>query len=154
MTTIDTALNDLVDRDQITTLVARLGLALDEGDYEGLRSLLIDDVTVRTPGGTADGHEAVIAQASRNHRPDQPCQHVITNVLIDLTGDRATARANLVVAFGSRSAGGERPLDVPVQYTMGEIYRFDLLRTPAGWRFARIETAPVWTSGTPAPVPA
>jgi hypothetical protein len=146
MTTTATALDQLVERDEITTLVTRLGLALDEADFEGLRALLTEDVTVRTPGGTAAGREAVIAQASRNHRPDQPCQHMITNVLVDLTGDRAKARANLVVAFGSRGDGA-RPLDLPVRYTMGEIYHFELERTPDGWRFARIETSPVWTSG-------
>jgi hypothetical protein len=146
MTTTDTALGQLVERDEITTLVTRLGLALDEADFERLRALLTDDVTVRTPGGTATGREAVIAQARRNHRPDQPCQHVITNVLVDLNGDHATARANLVVAFGSRAEGG-RPLEVAVQYTMGEIYHFELERAPDGWRFARIETTPVWTSG-------
>jgi hypothetical protein len=37
---------------------------------------------------------------------------------------------------------------------MGEIYHFEVRRTPDGWRFAGIETSPVWTSGTPAPVPA
>jgi hypothetical protein len=148
-----TALHDLVERDEITTLVTRLGVALDDAEFERLRSMLTDDVTVRTPGGTATGREAVIAQASRNHRPDQPCQHLITNVLVDLDGDRARARANLVVVFGSR-AGGSRPLDLPVRSTMGEIYHFEVRRTPDGWRFARIETAPVWTSGPPVPVPA
>jgi SnoaL-like domain len=155
MMTTATDLHNLLERDEITTLVARLGVALDDGDFDGLRSLLTDDVTVRTPGGTAEGHEAVIAQASRNHRPDQPCQHLITNVLVDLDGDRATARANLVVAFGPPGGGDRsvRPLDLPVRYTIGEIYHFELRRTPDGWRFARIETTPLWTSGTPGPPP-
>src|SRR5262245_22167099 len=115
MTTTATDLHELVERDEITTLVARLGVALDDGDFDGLRSLLTDDVTVRTPGGTAQGHEAVVGQARRNHRPDQPCQHLITNVLVELTDDRATARANLVVAFGPLGGGyrSVRPLDLP-----------------------------------------
>ena len=155
MTTIANDLHDLVERDEITTLVARLGVALDDGDFDGLRSLLTDDVIVHTPGGTAEGHEAVIAQASRNHRPDEPCQHLITNVLVELIGDRATARANLIVAFGPPGAGdgSVRPLDLPVRYTIGEIYHFALRRTADGWRFARIETTPLWTSGTPTPPP-
>jgi ketosteroid isomerase-like protein len=123
------------DRDEITDLVSRLGMALDEGRFAELRELLADDATVRTPGGEAAGPDAIVAQASRNHRPEEPIQHLITNVLIDQSGDQAQARANLVVHFGST-------------FTMGEIYRFALTRTPEGWRFSRIETTPVWTSGT------
>lgn len=149
-TTTDTpTLRQLVDRIEIGDLVNRLGAALDDGDFDGLRSLLTADATARTPGGTAEGRDALVAQASRNHRPEQPIQHVITNLLVDLTGDgdHARARANLVVSFGT-TARPTGPLAPPVEFTMGEIYHFGLTRTPAGWRFSRIETTPVWTSGT------
>jgi hypothetical protein len=102
----------------------------------------------RTPGGEARGRDAVVAQARRNHGPDQPIQHVITNPVIELDGDRATVRANLVVHFAEPLADG-RPLLAPaIQFTLGEIYRFHVVRTPDGWRFARIETSPVWMAGT------
>jgi hypothetical protein len=35
-----------------------------------------------------------------------------------------------------------------VRFTLGEIYRFDAVRTPDGWRFEGVETEPVWTAGT------
>lgn len=141
-------LRHLVDRIEIGDLVSRLGAALDDGRFDTLRSLLTDDATARTPGGTAECRDALVAQASRNHRPEQPIQHVITNLLVDLTddGDHAQARANLVVSFGTADSTG--PFAPPVQFTMGEIYRFGLTRTTEGWRFSRIETTPVWTSGT------
>jgi len=154
-TTTETTLQQLVDRNDITDLVHRLGAALDDGHFDELRSLLVDEVTVRTPGGTAGGRDAVVAQASRNHRPDRPIQHVITNVLIDLDGDRAHVRANLVVAFGplASTLRAARPLERPVEYTSGQVYGFDLSRTPDGWRFAAIDTTAVWTSGTPVIAP-
>jgi hypothetical protein len=150
-TTTDATLQKLVDRNEITDLVHRLGVTLDEGHFDDMRSLLVEDATVRTPGGMAEGRDAVIAQARRNHRPEQPSQHVITNLLIDHDGDRAHARANLVVAFGPLASAtvSERPLELPVEYTAGQVYGFDLLRTPGGWRFSGIETTPLWTSGTP-----
>ena len=148
---MSTTLQEPADRSEIADLVSRLGVVLDEGRFDELKSLLAEDVVVRTPGGTAEGREAVVAQASRNHRPEQPIQHLITNLLVDLDGDRAAARANLVVHFGATD-GGAGPTTAPapqVVYTLGEVYHFGLVRTPDGWRFARIETTPVWYSGTP-----
>ncbi len=147
----DATLQSLVDRNEITDLVHRLGVVLDEGPVDDLRSLLTEDATVRTPGGTAEGHEAVIAQASRNHPPEQPIQHVITNILVDLDGARAQARANLVVYFGPLTGASDSaaPQAPPVEYTTGEVYHYDLVRTSEGWRFSRIQTTPVWRSGTP-----
>lgn len=150
-TTIDATLKHLVDRNEIADLVHRLGALLDKGPVDDLRSLLVEDATVCTPGGTAEGREAVIAQASRNHPPEQPIQHVITNILVDLDGARAQARANLIVYFGPLTGAPDLavPLAPPVEYTTGEVYHYDLVRTSEGWRFSRIQTTPVWRSGMP-----
>lgn len=131
--TDSTLIHDLTDRREITDLVSHLGLWLDEGRFDEAPSILIDDVTVDTPGGHAEGIEHVIAQARRNHQHDH-LQHVITNVLIDLDGDRATVRANLVVTFA----------DDAVTSQQGERYRFEAVRTPDGWRLSRVEVVPVW----------
>jgi SnoaL-like domain len=141
-------LRQLVDHTQITDLVHRLGVCLDEGRFDEMRSLLVEDATARTPGGTARGREAVVAQASRNHRPDQPIQHVITNPLVELDGDRAKVRANLVVQFASPSGAHESALAPPVELTLGEVYHLDAVRTSDGWRLSRVETTPVWMSGS------
>jgi hypothetical protein len=153
---MDTTMQQLVDRAEITDLVNNLGRVLDEGCFAELRSLLVEDATARTPGGEAAGREALVAQAGRNHRPEQPIQHLVTNVAIDLHGDRASARANLVVHFGPVDGGpasagpgtSALPPAPPVEFTMGEVYHFALVRTAEGWRFDRIETTPIWTSGT------
>jgi hypothetical protein len=131
--TDSTLIHDLTDRREITDLVSHLGLWLDEGRFDEAPSILIDDVTVDTPGGHAEGIEHVIAQARRNHQHDH-LQHVITNVLIDLDGDHATVRANLVVTFA----------DDAVTSQQGERYRFEAVRTPDGWRLSRVEVVPVW----------
>lgn len=150
-TTIDSTLQQLVDRNEIGDLVHRLGVVLDDGHFDDLRSLLAEGATVRTPGGTAEGREAVIAQARRNHPPEQPIQHVITNILVDLDGARAQARANLVVYFGPPAGATDpaAPLAPSVEYTTGEVYQYELVRTSEGWRFSRIQATPVWRSGTP-----
>jgi SnoaL-like domain len=145
-------LERLRDRTEITDLVYRLGVILDEGRFDEMQQLLVEDVAVRTPGGGAEGREAVIAQAKRTHPPEQRFQHVTTNVLVDLDVDRATVRANLLVHI---TTPGDAPTDAPappLRTTLGEVYRFEVVRTPDGWRISRLENDRLWLSGTlPAP---
>jgi hypothetical protein len=115
-----TLLQDLTDRQDITDLVSRLGLWLDEGRFDEASTVLVDHVTVDTPGGHAEGIEHVVAQARRNH------QHAHLQI-----------RANLVVTFA----------DDAVSSQQGERYRFDAVRTPDGWRLSRVEVVPVWKVG-------
>lgn len=151
-----TALADLVDRAEITALVDRLGVTLDEGRFDDLRSLYTEDAVARTGGGTAEGVDALVAQAARNHVPGDAIQHAISGVLVDLDGDRATVRANLVVTFARRDPATAPPTpfgpEPPV--ALGEVYRFTACRTPDGWRLASVAADPVWVSFTPvSPVP-
>jgi hypothetical protein len=132
----------LVDHDEIATLIHRLGACLDEGRFDDMRSLFVEDATARTPGGLAEGIDAMIVQASRTHSPDEGIQHLISDELIDVDGDRASVRANLIVTFAPRTAA-------PARSSQGEIYHFDAQRTSHGWRLARVEAIPVWTAGSP-----
>jgi SnoaL-like domain len=145
---VEAQVQQLVDRNEIADLVYRLGVALDEGRFDEMRSLFIEEATARTPGGTAEGREALVAQASRNHDPDERIQHVTTNLLVELDGDRAKVRANLVVHFAPPADPQGSALAPPPRFTLGEVYRFEVVRTRQGWRFSRVETSPVWMSGS------
>jgi hypothetical protein len=143
-------LQDITDRQAVSDLITRLGAMLDDKRFDDAGAVLADDVAVQTPGGSARGPEAVVAQARRNHTVRT--QHVITDVLIDLQGDRAEARANLIVTFVPDSDQPEARLaigssDQPVSRLMiGERYRFEAVRGARGWRLARIEVGRVWSS--------
>lgn len=141
MTTI---VDDLIDRHDIERAVYSLGRCLDERDFEGLRDLFTADASASTPGGTATGHDALVDQARRRHSADDGIQHVITNLLIDRDGDRATVRANLLVSF-ARSG----PAD-PAPFLLGEVYRLELRRTERGWRIHQLGSTPIWTLNRPA----
>ncbi|WP_067717092.1 nuclear transport factor 2 family protein [Nocardia yamanashiensis] len=140
-------LQELVDRSEIADLVDRLGRALDEGRFDELGALYTPDATAKTPGGFAPDRAALVAQAARNHSPDRHIQHFITNTIVDLDGDTATVRANLMAVFAPAATDPARPTPNP-EYTLGEVYRFDARRTPEGWRLTRVETSSVWESGT------
>jgi hypothetical protein len=141
---MDTVLDTLLDRQHIVDLITELGRCLDERDFESLRGLFTDDAGVTTPGGTATGHDALVEQARRRHSADDGIQHVITNPIIDLDGDRAAVRANLLVSF-ARSG----PAD-PEPFLLGEVYRFELRRVDGSWRFTSLRSTPVWTLNRPA----
>ncbi|HST40788.1 MAG TPA: nuclear transport factor 2 family protein [Conexibacter sp.] len=147
---LDTALAALTDRVELETLVSRLGRWLDDGqDAQQARELLSEQVTVSTLGGTAAGIDAVVAQARRNHAVTT--QHLITNPLIELAGDRAEITANLLVVFadGEPIAVGPRAVELPtLGRALGERYRFEAVRTGDGWRLARIEIEARWLAGS------
>ncbi|HMJ04603.1 MAG TPA: nuclear transport factor 2 family protein [Conexibacter sp.] len=141
-------LQELSDRAAIADLVSRLGLWLDEHRFDDAPLLFVEDVTVETPGGSRRGIEAITAQARRNHQV--PTQHVISNVLIELDGDRADVGANLIVTFaGGLEQNAVAPGLPAVSRALGERYLFEVVRTPRGWRFARIELRVRWTAGEP-----
>lgn len=131
---------ELTDRADLTDLVSRQGLWLDERRFDESASIFTSDATVETQGGRAEGLTALTAQAERNHARFARTQHVTSNVLISLAGDVATVRANLVATFVHETT------DPEPTFTLGERYHFEAVRTPAGWRFSRVEVTPVWRS--------
>jgi SnoaL-like domain len=146
-TSLDDILQRLYDRQAIAERIAQLGRMLDEKRFDNARSILADDVVVQTPGGEARGFEAVVAQARRTHTVRN--QHAISDVLIDVDGDRAQARANLIVTFaadpGARLVVGDA--EHPDSFlTLGEVYRFEAVRTDDGWRLSRIASERLWSS--------
>lgn len=118
------------DRQQLSVLVSRLGLWLDEQSPD--TSLFTGDAEAHTPGGVAKGVGALVEQARRNHTV--PTQHFITNPLIDVAGDQAAISANLLVVFAHET--GPRLL--------GERYELRAVRTPDGWRLSRVQVRPIW----------
>ncbi len=139
-------LESLTDRLELQELVSRLAAALDEHRFDDLGALFLEDATVRTPGGEARGPAALVAQAARNHENYDRLQHLVAGVVVDLDGDRAAVRANLVGVFG------RSPENLPAR-VLGGLYRLEAVRTEDGWRFASLEVRPVWFYGD-VPVPA
>jgi hypothetical protein len=128
----------LADQSELERTVWTLGRALDERDFDELRQLFTTDATVTT-GETASGHDALVEQARRRHSGTDGIQHIISNLIIDLAGDQATGRANLLVTFARTGPGDPAPLLV------GEVYRFAFRRTPEGWRIASLASTQIWS---------
>jgi hypothetical protein len=132
----------LADQLELERTVWTLGRCLDERDFDGLRQLFTADATVTT-GGTANSHDALVEQARRRHSRDDSIQHFISNLIIDLDGDQAVGRANLLVSFARTG-----PAD-PAPFLVGEVYRFAFRRTREGWRITSLVSARNWSLNRP-----
>jgi len=140
--TLQRQVQELVDRNEVKDLIGRLGVLLDEKRVEELDQVFVAEATGEFPSGPM-GSLAELQEYGRSTIPafDQ-VQHLMTNILVELDGDRATARANML-SFNTHRGG-----DPTRHFDLGGIYRFETVRTPAGWRIARVEMAQVWTGGS------
>jgi hypothetical protein len=132
-------LQELADRADLADLLSRQGLWLDEQRFDDADTIFTEDATVHTQSGQAQGLDALTAQARRVHANFAATQHVTSGALIDIDGDRATVRANLIATF----VGDAAPEPAAA---IGERYRCEAVRTSRGWRFSRLELTPVWRS--------
>jgi hypothetical protein len=139
---------DLADRIELNELLSRLGLWLDEKRYGEFDAIFSEDVVGEFPGGVRfQGLEELAVHARRNLSVFDAIQHVITNLLIDLDGDSASLRANLIATH--IHAGGS----LQDTFQVGCFYEFDAVRQADGWRFSSVVLNLVWAAGK-APAPA
>ena len=131
------AVQTLADRAAVTDLPSRLTACLDDHRFEDLRAILTEGATGTTPGGAAEDREALIAMATRNHEEFGRLQHVLTNVLVDLEGDSASVRANVVGYFGYEAE------PAPARVSNAR-YRMRAVRTEDGWRVSHLEIQQVF----------
>ena len=137
------ALAAMMDREAIGDLLHRFGVVLDEQRFGDLRSVFATNASIATPGGRAEGIDAIVAQASRNHTPELRTQHLLTDLVVDVDGDRAHARANYLGVF----ATGDGALAPAPHFQIGSVYNYELVRTSDGWRVHSMEMRPTWAIG-------
>ena len=140
---VDRALRSRVEQLEaeraVLDLVNRYGATLDDGDEDGFVACFTDDgAFVSTlPNLALDvrGAEALRAYAASHTRaPDRIHKHCVFDSRIDLDVEAGTGR---VVSYFARL---DLLADGPSIVAFGR-YRDRVVRTPAGWRFARREIA-------------
>jgi hypothetical protein len=155
---ITTQLRELADRAEVSELVSRYVLAVDERRVREATDLYVDGFVLDFPAAVfrlvrpdpalpavryhVDTPEPL--QELTGHTPYSALQHMTSNVIVELSGDTAHVRANLIAAHVH-----ERP---DSHFDLGGIYEFDAVRTDDGWRLSRVKLSQVWTGGdAPAP---
>lgn len=133
MPTTDALIRDLADRAELAELVARHSLWIDEGFAETDR-LFTDDVVVGSIHGDARGREALVALGRRAHDEYVRTLHCKSNIVIEIDGDTATARAHDIAVY---------VLDDETEVVAAAIHHYGARRTAGGWRFDRLDVSPV-----------
>jgi hypothetical protein len=118
--------NDEGDRIRIHELINLHGHLMDEGEFDRLGELFVDDLVYDVSslgGGQLRGPQAV-ADAGRALGERNPLGHHVTNIVVtEIAGDLAWARSK---GLGVMSDG-----------TIGSVvYDDELRRTDRGWRLA------------------
>ncbi|MFI6513174.1 nuclear transport factor 2 family protein [Streptosporangium sp. NPDC050855] len=126
------------DRVEIAGLFTRLAHLLDEARWEDAGTVYTDDVVVRSPrGGELHGIDEIVGYLRGSEVEGERTQHLTTDLLVDVDGDRAAASANSLVYF---YRDGRAP-----HLTSGLRLACTAARTPAGWRFRESRITLAWT---------
>lgn len=122
------------DRHEIANLLAVYCQRCDDGDFDSLLECFSDDATFAFEQWEATGRDQLRRWFERNQSPDQRGKHLTTNSVIEVDGDRATARSDFV--FLGRVDGRLVPL-------IAGRYLDDIRRIDGHWRFHR-RTSTQW----------
>lgn len=133
MTSTDALIRELADRAELTDLVARHSLWVDEG-YAGTDRLFAEDVVVTSVRGQAHGIEALDALVRKGHDAYARTLHSKSNLVIEIDGDTATVRAHDIAVY---------VIDDKTESLAAAIHRYRARRSDGGWRFDRLDVSPV-----------
>ncbi|HKN53791.1 MAG TPA: nuclear transport factor 2 family protein, partial [Amycolatopsis sp.] len=85
------------DRGDLIELIHRLYACTDDGRFDDLRSVFSEGVKAGAPGGgVVEGQDRLITTLSAAHSTGQRSQHLVHNVLVDVDGDQAGVRADVI----------------------------------------------------------
>jgi hypothetical protein len=136
----------LQDRAEIIDLSVRMGWHLDHCEWDQLTDLFTDDVLLdytSLNGGAPEltPRKDVVARWQGNREGLTATQHLLSNQLVTIDGDTATATAMFQATHLLPNPYGG-PL-----WTLGGQYRYGLTRGAFGWRISALAMSIIWADG-------
>jgi hypothetical protein len=124
---------EISDRIEINDLLIRYTTAIDTKDYKLLDSCFTADADVdyTTSGGTKGKYPEVRKWLEKALSVFPMTVHFISNSVVELDGDRASAKTAVINPMGFPNEDGSLHI-----FTVGAYYIDKLVRTPDGWRIA------------------
>jgi 3-phenylpropionate/cinnamic acid dioxygenase small subunit len=133
MTARTLSLEEISDRIEIDDLLIRYTVAIDTKDWELLDTVYTPDAKIdyTTSGGIKSEYPEVRAWLAKALAPFTMTQHLISNSVVQIDGDTATARTMVFNPMGTDDGKGGLEL-----FYVGAWYDDKLVRTEDGWRIA------------------
>lgn len=133
----------LEERQQIEDVLIAYTFALDGRDWAALEQCFTPDATTYYGelGGSNADRDEIVATCRQALEPIDATQHLVSNIAIEIDGDRATSVCYLNALHATKDTPGG---DVCTVYGT---YRDKLLRTDAGWRISHRELEIGWVEG-------
>jgi 3-phenylpropionate/cinnamic acid dioxygenase small subunit len=136
-------LQALHDKIEIQELLARYARGVDSKDWALWKTVFTSDAHVdyRSAGAPAGPRDEIADWLARGLATLPMTQHFITNVEIELDGDRAKVRAMFY-----------NPMQLPGVDGLsfcGGYYHHDVVRTPEGWKSQRMVEENLWFDNPP-----
>jgi hypothetical protein len=139
----------VIDELEILRLLATLAQAIDDRDEGRYRACLADEVMGASPSGDPNSWLAVSSHEYARRSIEAVSamtwtHHKLCNPVVDLMGDRALAKADVVVDM--EASGSEGP---PEHLTIGGRYELEFARFDQGWRISKRRLVRRYVIGDP-----
>ena len=138
--TLEEKIQRLLDLEQIRTLMSKYCHGLDKKDEALFMSIWAADGEYDLPRGHGTGTQGIRELMHKVWKQVPKCHHHISNPLIELNGDRASAKADVI--YYRQTEDGARVL-------LSGFYTFELSRTAEDWL---IRTLKFWSFDTASPM--
>jgi 3-phenylpropionate/cinnamic acid dioxygenase small subunit len=134
---------EVADKLEIHELLARYARGVDTHDWELWKSVFTEDAVVdySQSGVLCGSRDEVAAFLAEGFATIPWATHHITNIEVELDGDRAEVRAMFF-----------NPMQLPgmeKESATGGYYFHEMVRTPGGWRSAHLVEQPMWFTNKP-----
>jgi hypothetical protein len=134
----------LEDKAAISDVLIRYATSIDQRDWTMFRTCFTEDVTLDYDSGigTYKGREVFTKRFEEGHAKIGPTMHKLTNFVINVDGDKATAKSYVDALLMPLEAGGH------VRRANG-FYEDTLVREKDGWKIASRKFTTVQILDTP-----
>jgi hypothetical protein len=144
-----TEVNRWLDNARIIRVVNWYFRALDEKHFDEsyFRQILASDARMIRPNGAATvGPASIVDSHARSFTRFEATQHLLTGHDVDVDGNTAAVRANLVAIH----IWNDRPVEASMldrSFTAGGVITAALGRTSDGWLISELENHVIWRTG-------
>jgi len=139
----------VADELEILRLLATLAQAIDDRDESRYRACFTDEVTEPSPTGDVNSWRVVSRQEYTRRSMTAVSKmawthHKLCNPIVDVTGDRASAKADVVVDMEAVGGGDPRK-----RLTVGGRYDIAFIRLDNTWRINKRRLVRRYVIGDP-----